>query len=130
MQKLETQAPSMNDIKGMELSVKTTIDQKTAQLPLEPGKASPLPHRDGEKVVSERILRLANEIVSLTIFEVADLNNMLKKKLNLPDVPVFAQSFATPAAGKSSCHKVVNFQYKECQCFLKTFSSFTSETFS
>ncbi|CAG9540451.1 unnamed protein product [Cercopithifilaria johnstoni] len=100
-QETEPQAPSMNDGKGMELPPTSAIDQKF-QLPLEPGKASPLPHRDGEKVVSERILRLANEIVSLTIFEVADLNSILKKKLNLPDAHVFAQSFAasgtTPAA--------------------------------
>ncbi|MCP9256984.1 hypothetical protein DINM_000212 [Dirofilaria immitis] len=82
----------------MELSDKSAVDEKTAQLPLEPGKPSPLPHRDGEKVVSERILRLANEIVNLTIFEVADLNSTLKKKLNLPDAPVFAQSFAVSAA--------------------------------
>ncbi|VDO59419.1 unnamed protein product [Onchocerca flexuosa] len=96
-QEVATQIPSMNDMKGMELPEKSVADQKTAQLPLEQGKASPLPHPDGEKVVSERILRLANEIVNLTIFEVADLNSTLKKKLNLPDAPVFAQSFATSA---------------------------------
>ncbi|VIO88433.1 60S ribosomal protein L12, mitochondrial precursor, putative [Brugia malayi] len=89
-QEAEAQTPSMINAERMEL----TSDQKATKLPLEPGKASPLPHYDDEKVVSERILRLANEIVSLTIFEVADLNSTLKKKLNLPDAPVFSQSFA------------------------------------
>ncbi|KAM3729011.1 Zinc finger protein [Dirofilaria immitis] len=97
-QEVAMQTSSVNDAKGMELSDKSAVDEKTAQLPLEPGKPSPLPHRDGEKVVSERILRLANEIVNLTIFEIADLNSTLKKKLNLPDAPVFAQSFAVSAA--------------------------------
>lgn len=82
----------------MELPSRSAVDQEIVQLPLEPGKPSPLPHRDGEKVVSERILQLANEIANLTIFEVADLNSTLKKKLNLPDAPVFAQSFATTGA--------------------------------
>ncbi|KAL3989694.1 Ribosomal protein L7/L12 C-terminal domain family protein [Acanthocheilonema viteae] len=97
-QETEPQAPSVNDGKGIDLSSTSIMDRKIAQLALEPGKASPLPPRDGEKVVSERILRLANEIVSLTIFEVADLNSTLKKKLNLPDFPVSVQSFATSGA--------------------------------
>ncbi|VDN06644.1 unnamed protein product [Thelazia callipaeda] len=66
-----------------------------SQIPVEPGKASPLPPCDGERVVSERVLRLANEITNLTIFEVAELNSTLKKKLNLPDTPVFASHLTT-----------------------------------
>uniref|UniRef100_A0AAF5Q598 Large ribosomal subunit protein bL12 C-terminal domain-containing protein n=1 Tax=Wuchereria bancrofti TaxID=6293 RepID=A0AAF5Q598_WUCBA len=95
-QEVEAQAPPMNDAERMEL----TSDQKATKLPLEPGKASPFQHCDGKKVVSERILRLANEIVSLAIFEVIDLNSTLKRKLNLPDAPVFAQSFV--ALGSTS----------------------------
>lgn len=122
----------MNDMKRMELSEKSTVDQKTAQLPLEQGKASPLPYPDGEKVVSERILRLANEIVNLTIFEVADLNSTLKKKLDLPDAPVFAQSFATSATSitsKNFGHKVLDFQTKNIDVFKNIFLLYERDFF-
>lgn len=98
---------------GSEKPLQTPLKvEKTADSPLnfgvaasalvDPGKPAPLPHRDGERRVSERILRLADEIASLSIFEVADLNTTLKKKLNLPDTPVFAQSFATSAVPDAS----------------------------
>lgn len=117
------QASFMNDLEGMKLHSRSATDQKTVQLSLEPGEASPLPHCDGEKVISERILRLANEIVNLTIFEVADLNSTLKKKLNLPDAPVFTQSLAAPGAtsatGESFYHEILNFWCIKHRCLLK-----------
>ncbi|KAL3700309.1 hypothetical protein R1sor_018331 [Riccia sorocarpa] len=37
---------------------------------------------------SEKILRLVDEISSLTLLEVSDLTTLLKKKLGLPDIPM------------------------------------------
>ncbi|VDK77331.1 unnamed protein product [Litomosoides sigmodontis] len=114
------QASFVNDLEGMKSRSRSVTDQKTAQLPLEPGEPSPLPHCDGEKVISERILRLANEIVNLTILEVADLNSTLKKKLNLPDAPVFAQSFAVQGATSATEGEEKS---RESQTSQKTFFS-------
>lgn len=123
-EKTETQTSPMNHVQEMELPTKSSTDQMSAHLPLEPGKAASFPPPDGEKILSERVLRLANEIANLTILEVGDLNSALKKKLNLPDAPVFTQSFATAGststAGESFGHEL---------CILKTFFSFIRERF-
>jgi len=57
------------------------------------------PAVDGEPGnYSPKILHLMDEIANLTLLEVADLNKALKKKLNLPDAPMYAPSMAAPAA--------------------------------
>ncbi|CAD5126108.1 DgyrCDS14280 [Dimorphilus gyrociliatus] len=49
------------------------------------------PHIDGtEKKFPEKIHNIVNEISNLTLIEVADLNELLKKTLNIPDTPAFA----------------------------------------
>lgn len=57
-------------------------------VPLEAGAPSPLPLEN--RILSEKVQRLVDEITGLTLLEVSDLNRALKKKLNLPDVPVMS----------------------------------------
>ena len=61
----------------------------------------PPPTFEGEeKQYSLKIQKLVDEITELTLVEVADLNELLKKTLKLPDVP--AMSFSAMPVGKSS----------------------------
>lgn len=53
-----------------------------------------------EKKYPAKIQKLVDEITELTLVEVADLNELLKKTLKLPDVP--AMSFSAMPAGKAS----------------------------
>jgi len=53
-----------------------------------------------EKKYPAKIQKLVDEITELTLVEVADLNELLKKTLKLPDVP--AMSFSAMTAGKAS----------------------------
>ena len=46
-------------------------------------------------------MSIVDEISKMTILEVADLNELLKKKLNISDVPMMAAS-AAPAAGAAA----------------------------
>ncbi|KHN84706.1 hypothetical protein Tcan_11415 [Toxocara canis] len=71
-------------------------------LPLEKGDKMEEP--SDSRLPSEKVQRLVDEIVGLSLLDVADLNKALKKRLNLPDVPammaapVFAGATA-PAPG-------------------------------
>lgn len=61
----------------------------------------PPPTFEGEeKKYPAKIQKLVDEITELTLVEVADLNELLKKTLKLPDVPVM--SFSAMPAGKES----------------------------
>lgn len=57
-----------------------------AAAPVEP-LTVPVPENE-EKAVSPKIDKIANEITALNLIEVAELSNLLKKRLNLPDAPV------------------------------------------
>lgn len=59
-----------------------------------------VPQAEGPaKVPSPKIDQIATSIQSLTILEVAELSDLLKKRLNLPDAPMMAMGgFAAPAA--------------------------------
>lgn len=52
-----------------------------------------------EKKYSVKIQKLVDEITELTLVEVADLNELLKKTLKLPDAPAMAFSAMPAAAG-------------------------------
>jgi len=56
-----------------------------------------------EKKYSVKIQKLVDEITELTLVEVADLNELLKKTLKLPDVP--AMSFSAMPAGKAAAEE-------------------------
>merc|ERR1712013_681086 len=58
-------------------------------------EAMPLPSKD--KVYSEKITRIVEDISSLNLLEVADLNSLLKSKLNISDAPVMMAGAAAPA---------------------------------
>jgi large subunit ribosomal protein L7/L12 len=53
-----------------------------------------------DKTFDAKITKLVDEIAKLTLLEVADLNELLKKRLNIPDTPMMGPiSFAAgPAA--------------------------------
>ncbi|KYM75788.1 39S ribosomal protein L12, mitochondrial [Atta colombica] len=48
----------------------------------------PLSPSDVEKPVHPKIDKIANDITALNLIEVAELSELLKKRLNLPDAPV------------------------------------------
>lgn len=64
-------------------------------------EAAPTP--DEPRVVSPKVQELVNQITSLSLLEVSDLNYALKKKLNIPDMPMMAAGMmmAAPAAAQA-----------------------------
>ncbi|XP_068223473.1 uncharacterized protein mRpL12 [Palaemon carinicauda] len=57
------------------------------------------PTPDGApKVYPEKIQSIVSEITKLTVLEVADLNDLLKRTLNISDAPVMAFGAGMPAA--------------------------------
>ncbi|XP_011881003.1 PREDICTED: 39S ribosomal protein L12, mitochondrial [Vollenhovia emeryi] len=60
----------------------TAAATKAASPPLPP------PPSDADKPVDPKIDKIANDITSLNLIEVAELSDLLKKRLNLPDAPV------------------------------------------
>merc|ERR1719412_682646 len=61
-----------------------------------PSQAMPLPST--EKVYSEKITRIVDDIFTLNLLEVADLNALLKARLNISDAPVMMAGSAPAAA--------------------------------
>lgn len=61
----------------------------------------PEPHAEGrEKNYPPKIQNIVEEISRLTLLEVADLNELLKKTLNIQDAPVMAMGAAPAGAPK------------------------------
>jgi large subunit ribosomal protein L7/L12 len=59
----------------------------------------PPPQPDNEnKQYPEKIEKLVDQISSLTLMEVADLNQLLKKRLNIPDAPMGGMMMAAAPA--------------------------------
>ncbi|KAI6191821.1 hypothetical protein M3Y97_00269400 [Aphelenchoides bicaudatus] len=75
---------------------------KQAGVPVHEGPSSSLPTDD--RNIQPHIAELVEQIAKLPLLEVADLNYALKKRLNIPDQPVFAAgafaAAATPAANE------------------------------
>lgn len=53
-----------------------------------------------QEPVNAKIEMIANHIVSLNLIEVAQLSDLLKKRLNLPDAPVMPMGGFVSAASK------------------------------
>lgn len=53
-----------------------------------------------QEPVNAKIEMIANHIVSLNLIEVAQLSDLLKKRLNLPDAPVMPMGGFVGAAPK------------------------------
>ncbi|KAH7943968.1 39S ribosomal protein L12, mitochondrial [Rhipicephalus sanguineus] len=51
-----------------------------------------------ERHYPEKITRIVDDIAKLTLMEVADLNELLKKTLNIQETPMMAGAWAAPAA--------------------------------
>ncbi|KAK0404790.1 hypothetical protein QR680_017628 [Steinernema hermaphroditum] len=77
-----------------------------AESPVDAGPAASTP--DEPRVVSPKIQGLVDQIASLSLLEVSDLNYALKKKLNIPDTPMMAPGMmmavgaAQPAAAEAA----------------------------
>ncbi|MFH4977982.1 hypothetical protein AB6A40_004691 [Gnathostoma spinigerum] len=80
----------------------------TKGIPLRPGPPVETPREN--RVISPRIQNIVDQIVSLSLFEVSDLNYALKKKLNLSDTPTFAQGMPFVAAAAASAAQVSHHQ--------------------
>uniref|UniRef100_A0A131XJN3 Large ribosomal subunit protein bL12m n=1 Tax=Hyalomma excavatum TaxID=257692 RepID=A0A131XJN3_9ACAR len=59
--------------------------------------AQPAPSTE-ERHYPEKITRIVDDIAKLTLMEVADLNELLKKTLNIQETPMMAGAWAAPAA--------------------------------
>lgn len=59
---------------------------------------------------AEKIQRIVNEISQLTLIEVAELNQVLKVTLKIPDAPVMAYG-AAPAAGPAQPKEVTTYTW-------------------
>ncbi|XP_012261754.2 39S ribosomal protein L12, mitochondrial [Athalia rosae] len=81
---------------------KCTTSHQTATL-AQPSEPLSIPHPEGvEKPVSPKIDRIATDITALSLLEVAELSDVLKRRLNLPDAPVMPiGGFAGLAAPKA-----------------------------
>lgn len=80
----------------------STSSQITLQAAAQQAAASavPPPSLDGQpKEYSAKIQTLVDEISKLNLIEVSDLNELLRKRLNIRDVPMAAVGFAPQAAG-------------------------------
>ncbi|XP_035219285.1 39S ribosomal protein L12, mitochondrial-like [Stegodyphus dumicola] len=61
------------------------------------------PTPDGcEKVYSDKIKNIVEEIAKLTLIEVADLNECLKKKLNIKDTPMMMGAMPVAAPSRAA----------------------------
>jgi large subunit ribosomal protein L7/L12 len=100
--KLSSFVPSLTSVKYVSTTNsknlnKTSIRKNATQANAE---KIPPPHFDGqEKTYPPKIHQLVDEIAKLNLLEVADLNELLRKKLNIKDMPVSYAAFAPGQAG-------------------------------
>ncbi|KAJ9600599.1 hypothetical protein L9F63_026263 [Diploptera punctata] len=75
-----------------------------------------IPQPEGEeKKFSPKIESLVNEITKLNLLEVGELNELLKKRLNLPDVPVMPMGGFAPMAQSAPAEEEVEAKAKKVQ---------------
>ncbi|KAM0734407.1 Large ribosomal subunit protein bL12m [Formica fusca] len=60
----------------------------TTEMATSPPQPTPPPPSRAHKVVNPKIDKIANDISALNLVEVAQLSDLLKKRLNLPDAPI------------------------------------------
>ena len=83
--------------------ITTGTAQYTQTKPAVAAATIPSPNFDGQpKVYSAKIEQLVTEISNLKLAEAADLNELLRKRLNIKDV---AMSYAMPGAGPAVAAK-------------------------
>uniref|UniRef100_A0A0C9QLG0 MRPL12_0 protein n=1 Tax=Fopius arisanus TaxID=64838 RepID=A0A0C9QLG0_9HYME len=68
---------------------KSAVYGQTAEAAVAPAeKLTPPPPEGTDKPVTAKIEKLVKDITSLNLIEVAELSDVLKKRLNLPDAPL------------------------------------------
>ncbi|XP_015116496.1 39S ribosomal protein L12, mitochondrial isoform X2 [Diachasma alloeum] len=68
---------------------KGAVYGQTAETAVSPAEKLTAPPPEGtDKPVSDKIEKLVKDITALNLMEVAELSDILKKRLNLPDAPV------------------------------------------
>ncbi|KAL6726619.1 hypothetical protein Aduo_008572 [Ancylostoma duodenale] len=83
-----------NDLDGRER--KEVSSKSCSGLPLNEGEPAPLPSED--KPLSPKVAALVDQIVNLSLLDVADLNKALKKRLNIADQPMMPAGMMMAAA--------------------------------
>jgi len=97
-QPLMTNFKFISTTKSKKLVEKTSIRKNATQAAATPSSQTviPPPNFEGQlKQYSPKIQQLVDDIAKLNLIEVSDLNELLRKKLNIKDVPV---SYAVGAA--------------------------------
>eukprot|EP00088_Acartia_fossae_P048367 TRINITY_DN52769_c0_g1_i1.p1 TRINITY_DN52769_c0_g1~~TRINITY_DN52769_c0_g1_i1.p1 ORF type:complete len:186 (-),score=38.02 TRINITY_DN52769_c0_g1_i1:41-598(-) len=61
-------------------------------------ESMPLPSTGVEKVYPDKIVKIVDDISGLNLLEVADLNALLKSRLNISDAPVMMAGGGAPAS--------------------------------
>lgn len=89
---------------------------KSAGVPVHEGPSSSLP--SDERVIQPHIAELVEQIARLPLLDVADLTYALKKRLNIPDQPVFAAGAFAAAAAPTAASKYLF----SCSIILLVFS--------
>jgi large subunit ribosomal protein L7/L12 len=91
-------ARSVSITKSRSFEIKATKKTQTQTASAASSAPIPPPNFDGQsKEYSPKIHNLVEEIARLNLIEVSDLNELLRKKLNIKDVPVSYGAF--PGAG-------------------------------
>ena len=72
-------------------------------------EAMPAPTPDNvPKTYPPKIEKIVTEIANLSLIEVSELSELLKKRLNLPDAPVMPMGGFMPAAAAAAAPAEVN----------------------
>lgn len=80
----------------------------------------PPPPSEADKLVNPKIDKIANDISALNLIEVAQLSDLLKRRLNLPDAPVMPMGgFAVASQAEVI---FVSLQCYKCICMYYTSS--------
>lgn len=94
--------------------ISSAVSQQTATS-AQPSEPLTIPVPEGvDKPVSAKIDQIAKDITALNLLEVAELSDVLKKRLNLPDAPVmpiggFAAGPAKSEVGNEQADRETSF---------------------
>lgn len=108
-------------------SLRNPTSTSTTTTPQQTPPPIPPPTLDGQnKEYSAKIQTLVDQIAKLNLIEVSDLNELLRKKLNIKDVPVnfAASAFGTSAPGGGAQGAIKKEEEKEEELPKATKSSF------
>lgn len=70
-----------------------------------------------QPAAAEKLQRIVTDISQLTLLEVAELNQLLKTTLNIPDAPVMA--YGAPAPAPAQAKEVIRISILYMQTYLE-----------